>query len=87
MFQLLVLLDIANVLRILFPVKEPHLLRLVKEVKVLYKIPLTNSPNQTFRVTVPVNNENKTFTIKLNYNDQAKYWNFSLYDTFAEQPI
>ena len=29
----------------------------------MYKIPLTNSPNQTFRVTVPVNNENKTFTI------------------------
>lgn len=56
-------------------------------MKALYKIPLTNSPNQTFRVTVPVNNENKTFTIKLNYNDQAKYWNFSLYDTFAEQPI
>ena len=53
----------------------------------MYKIPLTNSPNQTFKVTVPVNEENKTFTIKLNFNEQANYWNFSLYETFTEEPI
>lgn len=53
----------------------------------MYKIPLTNSPNQTFRVTVPVNNVNKTFMIKLSFNEQANYWNFSLYDSYAEQPI
>lgn len=53
----------------------------------LYKIPLTNSPNQTFRITVPVNDENKTFVVKLNFNEQANYWNFSLFDSFTEEPI
>ncbi len=53
----------------------------------MYKIPLTNSPNQTFKVVVPVNDENKTFTVKLNYNEQAEYWSLSLFDSFDETPI
>ena len=53
----------------------------------MYKIPLTNAANQTFNITVPVNDENKSFTVKLNYNPEAEYWNFSLFETFTEQPI
>lgn len=53
----------------------------------MYKIPLTNSPNQTFTCTIPVNGENKTFTFNLNYNYIAKYWLMSLSDTQTEQFI
>lgn len=44
----------------------------------MYKIPLTNSPNQTFGVTVPVNGGNVDFTIVLNYNETAEYWSMTL---------
>lgn len=43
----------------------------------MYKIPLTNSPNQTFKVTIPVNGENMQFKFKLWYNYQAGYWLFT----------
>lgn len=46
----------------------------------MYRIPLTNYPNQKFVCTVPVNDENKNFRFELWYNYQAEYWLFSLYD-------
>lgn len=51
----------------------------------MYKIPLTNSPNQTFMATIPVNGENKTFTITLNYNSIANYWTMNLVDSGTSQ--
>lgn len=53
----------------------------------MYKIPLTNSPNQTLRFTVPVNDENKTFMCKLSFNEQANYWTMSLFDSYTEEEI
>lgn len=44
----------------------------------MYKVPLTNSPNQTFTSTIPVDGINITFRFKLWYNYQAKYWLLSL---------
>lgn len=46
----------------------------------MYKIPLSNYPNQKFTCTVPVNGENKNFRFELWYNYNAKYWLFSLFD-------
>ena len=40
----------------------------------LYKIPLTNDPNQTFSITLPVNGVNRNLVISLNYNVFADYW-------------
>lgn len=51
----------------------------------MYKIPLTNSPNQTFNTTIPINGENKTFIVNLWYNYQAEYWLMSLTDSRTEQ--
>ena len=53
----------------------------------MVKIPLTNSPNQRFTCTVPVNGENKNFRFELWYNYQAEYWLFSLYDISTESYI
>ena len=53
----------------------------------MVKIPLTNSPNQKFTCTVPVNGENKNFRFELWYNYQAEYWLFSLYDILTESYI
>ena len=53
----------------------------------MVKIPLTNSPNQKFTCTIPVNGENKNFKFELWYNYQAEYWLFSLYDTSTESYI
>ncbi len=46
----------------------------------MYKIPLSNYPNQTFTCNVPVNGENKNFRFELWYNYDAKYWLLSLFD-------
>lgn len=59
----------------------------------MYKIPLTNSPNQTFQCTVPVNQVNINFNFNLWYNEQAEYWLLTLsnYTTgevyFANLPL
>ena len=53
----------------------------------MVKIPLTNSPNQKFTCTVPVNGENKNFRFELWYNYQAEYWLYSLYDISTESYI
>lgn len=51
----------------------------------MYKIPLTNSPNQTFSTTIPINGENKSFVFNLKYNYVAKYWLLTISDAATEQ--
>ena len=46
----------------------------------MVKIPLTNSPNQTFYCVVPVNNKNINLRFNLWYNIQAGYWLLTLSD-------
>lgn len=59
----------------------------------MYKIPLTNSPNQTFSCTIPVGDKNLSFEFSLRYNDVAGYWVMSLTDMetqeilFSELPM
>ena len=53
----------------------------------MYKIPLTNSPNQKFTTTVPVNEGNIDFDIELRYNEIAEYWTMTLIDTQSRQII
>ena len=51
----------------------------------MYKIPLTNSPNQTFSTSIPVNGENRYFVIELNYIYSCGYWSMTLTDYTTEQ--
>lgn len=51
----------------------------------MYKIPLTNSPNQTFSTSIPVNGENRYFVIELNYIYSCGYWSMTLTDSTTEQ--
>lgn len=53
----------------------------------MYKVPLTNSPNQTFEITIPVNGKNKTFVFNMWYNYFAEYWLLSIIDSQTEQFI
>lgn len=51
----------------------------------MYKIELTNSPNQTFQSIIPVNGGNIDFTFYLSYNDQAGYWSLTLTNTLTQE--
>lgn len=53
----------------------------------MYRIPLTNAPNQTFNCTIPVNGNNKEFRFDLWYNYEAEYWLLTLSDVKTEQVI
>jgi hypothetical protein len=43
-------------------------------------IPLDNSPDQTFSVTVPIDGANRALLIRLRYNLVADYWFMSVSD-------
>lgn len=53
----------------------------------MYKIPLTNSPNQTFVLNVPVDDENKRFGINLFYNEQGDFWSMTIFDPQTKNGI
>jgi hypothetical protein len=44
------------------------------------KIPLDNSPNQTFQCTLTVGSRNITLSFKLCYNEMAGYWCMTITD-------
>ena len=46
----------------------------------LYKIPVTTLPNNTFNINVPVGDENLYFKLRFTYNSIAKYWMLSIFD-------
>lgn len=52
----------------------------------MYVVPLTNSPNQKFSCTIPVDGKSITLNFFLTYNSQAGYWTMDLYDT-KQNPI
>ena len=43
-------------------------------------VPLTNAPNQNFRVTVDVNGKTVTLNCALRYSEMADYWVLSISD-------
>ena len=51
----------------------------------MYKIPLTNYPNQSFICNVPVNGANVEFRFELWYNEVAGYWLLSLYKVLGNE--
>ena len=53
----------------------------------MYIIPLTNSPNQSFVCTIPINGENKELRFSLWYNYQAEYWLLSLSDVKSGEEL
>lgn len=46
----------------------------------MYKIPVSNYPNQTFVCSIPINGQNKELRFKLWYNYEAEYWLMSIED-------
>lgn len=53
----------------------------------MIKVPLTNSPNQRFQITLPVNDENIQFLFELWYNEQANYWLLSLTNKTKQEKV
>lgn len=53
----------------------------------MYKIPLTNYPNQTFSTAIPINGVNRYFVFNLWYNYQACYWLMTITDQQTEQVL
>ena len=43
-------------------------------------IPLDNNPNQTWQVSLSINNVVVTLTVVVSYNEVSQYWAVSIYD-------
>lgn len=43
-------------------------------------VPLDNSPNQTFKVTLSVDGNNLTLQLAISFNSMAGYWQMSISD-------
>ena len=50
-------------------------------------VPLTNSPNQSFYSSIPINGENREFKLELWYNYEANYWLLSATDLMANKKL
>lgn len=48
-------------------------------------VPITPSENQTFSITLPVNNQNITLTLSFRWNDQGNYWFMNITDNSGNQ--
>lgn len=53
----------------------------------MYVIPANNSPNRMFRVTIPIDGENKTFKFKFVYNSIGKYWMLTIMDLSGKEIV
>lgn len=47
-------------------------------------IPLTNDPDQSFTITLPIDGKNITFDLRLRYNTEAKFWWLSITDSTTD---
>lgn len=52
----------------------------------MQRIPLDNSPNQNFDVTLNINGKNITYNLLLSWNETANYWTMQVRDTL-KNPI
>lgn len=48
---------------------------------------LTNSPNQTLKITVPGDTNTLSLVVTLSYNAMAGYWVMGIYDVATRDPI
>lgn len=53
----------------------------------MYRIPLTNAPNQTFSCKVPVDGQNLNFKFAFSYNEVGGFWSMSLADYSTEKDL
>lgn len=50
-------------------------------------IPLTTLPDQTFTITLPINNKNVELSFRIRYNTEAGYWTMGIIDTATSTQI
>ena len=48
-------------------------------------VPLTNSPNQEFQITLSIDGEDLTLGLSLRYNELAGYWIMAVDDQFSNR--
>lgn len=48
-------------------------------------VPVTSDPNQSFPVTLNINNTNKDFILKFRYNSVAEYWIMDILDATTNE--
>ena len=50
-------------------------------------IPLTSSPDQTFKITIPVDGKNLKLKLRVKFNTVANYWVMSIYNATSNELI
>lgn len=53
----------------------------------MIQLPITNEPNQRFRLTLPRGKDNISLDFKIHWNRIAAYWVLDLGDVVTGQPI
>lgn len=53
----------------------------------MYKVPLSNYPNQKFSTAIPINGENVYLRFSMWYNYEAGYWLVTIQDQKTEKDI
>lgn len=53
----------------------------------VYKIPLTNAPNQTFNCKIPVDGRNLSLKFQIAYNEVGCFWNMTLTDAATDKVL
>jgi hypothetical protein len=51
------------------------------------QIPITNQPNQKFRVTVPVNGVNIPLNFQVSWNEMGDYWQMDIADALTDEDL
>ena len=50
----------------------------------MYEIPLTTEPNQSFKITIPVNGKNLELKLIVRFNTIANYWVMTVIDVLSD---
>lgn len=51
----------------------------------MYEIPLTTEPNQSFKVSIPVDGRNIELKLDIRYNTIAEYWIMTVTDSLTDK--
>ena len=53
----------------------------------LVTVPLNTNPNQSFMVTLPINNKNITLLLEISYKEACSYWVMNVKDPSTKKDI
>lgn len=53
----------------------------------LITVPLTTSPNQSFMISLPINNKNIKLLLDLSYKEACQYWSMTIKDPQTKKEI